>query len=639
MISSSSLQPNKTSNRRPSVTFSNSGSTITLKESDESSQGTKLPKVNSSSTLVTIPEEQNHHNNGAKPFQENEQMLTPSRRRSSISMPKLFKFGQQPHRTSLYSLDRKLSEPAALEARRKNRRNGNDALSTALSALYAKFIVILGVALPLTEILSHRLSSEFYQLFYLYLYTGSSVFVGFVYFSRIHMKSRFMKIPGVGTAKNNSEGFGSFYLRVGAIAFGIGAMVYSGLEFGQYFEMRSDPQCGSIFVALIPAMRMILTLTQMQFIFLNSSDFDMGNHKVISRFGLMHLVATNICEWLFILIEETKHEIHHIVHHDEDQSHPKIYENNLNATIQNDTIHDACGRTKIMGRLVQDVAPFLYPCTIEYSLICAVILYEMWKKVKSLPDIEKTRRDSMKPVETSKGVVLSVDCSNSHRGIFSGVIIFVLTIISMIMYFVLHDLKDYETTAIQEVSICELVIYLISIIAIGLAMYVMRDLKYYRKLTGHHASKVTLDCTLLVVAQFGAYLYSIFSIIGNYFAIQDESYGGRVGFVTEVFGIFQTSIQTLFILNSSWRRTRGALQKRKKPGREIITFLLIANMCMWLINTLIKGRAQFRPDHFEYFGLWAWTIIVHVSMPLSIFYRFHASICFFEIWKSTYKNS
>lgn len=374
----------------------------------------------------------------------------------------------------------------------------------------------------------------------------------------------------------------------------------------------------------------------MQFIFLNTSDFDMGNHKVISRFGLMHLVATNICEWLFILIEETKHEIHHIVHHNETEDN--MAENNITG-LYNDTVHD-CARTKIMGRLVQDVSPFLYPCTIEYSLICAVILYEMWKKVKSLPDIEKTRRDSMKPIEVRpKGVVLSVDCSNSHRGIFSGVIIFVLTIISMIMYFVLYDMTDYAAIAIQEVSICELIIYVISIGAICIAMYTMRDLKYYRKLTGHHSSKVNLDCTLLVVAQFGAYLYSIFSIIGNYFAIQDQIFGGRVGFVTEFFGLFQTSLQTLFILNSSWRRCRGATQKRKKPGRETITFLLIVNMCMWLINTLIKGRAQFRPLHFDYFGLWVWTIIVHVSMPLSIFYRFHASICFFEIWKSTYKNN
>lgn len=40
----------------------------------------------------------------------------------------------------------------------------------------------------------------------------------------------------------------------------------------------------------------------------------MGRHKVISRFGLMHMVATNLCEWLYVLVEETKHEIHHLKH-------------------------------------------------------------------------------------------------------------------------------------------------------------------------------------------------------------------------------------------------------------------------------------------------------------------------------------
>ena len=26
----------------------------------------------------------------------------------------------------------------------------------------------------------------------------------------------------------------------------------------------------------------------------------------------MHLIATNLCEWLYVLVEETKHEIAHI---------------------------------------------------------------------------------------------------------------------------------------------------------------------------------------------------------------------------------------------------------------------------------------------------------------------------------------
>lgn len=37
-----------------------------------------------------------------------------------------------------------------------------------------------------------------------------------------------------------------------------------------------------------------------------------------------------------------------------------------------------------MGSLVTNASPFLFPCTIEYSLICAVILFEMWKKVRTI---------------------------------------------------------------------------------------------------------------------------------------------------------------------------------------------------------------------------------------------------------------
>lgn len=105
--------------------------------------------------------------------------------------------------------------------------------------------------------------------------------------------------------------YGSFYLRLGIVAFGIGSMVYCGLEFGQYFELKNDPECQNILIALTPATRLILTLAQIQFIFLNKKEIFMAKHQIVSRFGLMHLIATNLCEWLYVIIEETKHEIVH----------------------------------------------------------------------------------------------------------------------------------------------------------------------------------------------------------------------------------------------------------------------------------------------------------------------------------------
>jgi hypothetical protein len=68
--------------------------------------------------------------------------------------------------------------------------------------------------------------------------------------------------------------------------------------------------------------------------------------------------------------------------------------------------------------------------------------------------------------------------------------------------------------------------------------------------------------------------------------MQDGMEGAGDGFFAEIMSLLQTSLQTLFILNVSWRRCRGQQQNRTKPGREIVTFLLVANMALWFINTL-----------------------------------------------------
>ena len=38
------------------------------------------------------------------------------------------------------------------------------------------------------------------------------------------------------------------------------------------------------------------------------------NNVTLVRFGLMHMVATNLCVWLNVIIQETKHEILYFDH-------------------------------------------------------------------------------------------------------------------------------------------------------------------------------------------------------------------------------------------------------------------------------------------------------------------------------------
>lgn len=214
-----------------------------------------------------------------------------------------------------------------------------------------------------------------------------------------------------------------------------------------------------------------------------------------------------------VLVEETKHEIWHLAHsshtvandHHTHEAIKNSYSENVNhnATLNlshNETNIDhnlvkrsiasssqeyqECQRTNIMGSLVQNASPFLFPCTIEYSLICAVILFEMWKKVRSIPEINKTRRNSIKagPGHQVKSAYhFSIDCSKAHRGMFAGIVVIVLTIICLIMYFVLHEQTDYVHLAIKEVTYYEILLYTVCALAVLVAFFRMRDLKFQKK--------------------------------------------------------------------------------------------------------------------------------------------------------------
>lgn len=53
----------------------------------------------------------------------------------------------------------------------------------------------------------------------------------------------------------------------------------------------------------------------------------------------------------------------------------------------------------------------------------------------------------------------SVDCAHATRGLFMGILVLVLTIISLILFFVLISNVDTRSVAILEANIIELSVY------------------------------------------------------------------------------------------------------------------------------------------------------------------------------------
>lgn len=557
-----------------------------------------------------------------------------------------------------------------------------ESLFNILSGLYAMFLVVIGASLPIAEVFATTIPYGVFEGFYIYLFLVSIIFLTYVYLFLLrskttsnrlkkrhnnrHSENALLKSPkrrDIAVSEVGNQHTGSFYLRLGAVGFGVGAMIHEGLMFGQVFETKLVAECIDITQVIRPVVQLAFTFIQLYFIFLNSK-MCIHKYKVFARFGLMHMVATNLCVWLRVIVEETIREIHEHVHlphgnryhrsnnsnhhptgvtyaptttvhvsfmdmEDESGEGPTYVQNNHSGEHGHEVAAVDCQKKEIISQVVEAASPFLYPCTIEYSLIAAGILYIMWRNIGA-EDPPMTPEDQQNHIEGMKKQHRhTVDCAGANRGLFFGIFTLVGVIISMIVFFVLVDKEEYNNTAVMVVHISEVVLYFLALVAVTVAAIRIRDMNF------HHERDNSLDEILLLGSLVGVLLFCVFSIVAGRYNV--DSYGGLLIVASSVLIMVEAVVQTVFILNGLRRSSRIPLHESKKPGRECITYLLVCNVAMWGINTFEVMRSDSNPVAMEFYGFLPWSIITHISTPLAIFHRFHSTVCLASIWLDAYK--
>lgn len=109
-------------------------------------------------------------------------------------------------------------------------------------------------------------------------------------------------------------------------------------------------------------------------------------------------------------------------------------------------------------------------------------------------------------------------------------------------------------------------------------------------------------------------------------------------FVSNGLLLLQATMQGMFIAEASKRVCTSRYQMLFKPGRQIVTFLLFANITLWLLDTFMTHNWMTQELQFSFYGFLAWGIISRLSLPLLVFYRFHSAVVLIEIWKNTYRT-
>lgn len=146
---------------------------------------------------------------------------------------------------------------------------------------------------------------------------------------------------------------------------------------------------------------------------------------------------------------------------------PAAYSGSINTNL-------SCGRVSIMGPIVHDSAPYLYPFIIEYSLIGAVVIYVMWKHIGRYPkNTDEDLEHRLEIMLSRRAVVMAqqartgrVDCVGASKGLFFGLLLLVGSLICLILFFVLIRHPQFSLLAIYLADGSHCAIMGLSVLAI-----------------------------------------------------------------------------------------------------------------------------------------------------------------------------
>ena len=272
----------------------------------------------------------------------------------------------------------------------------------------------------------------------------------------------------------------------------------------------------------------------------------------------------------------------------------------------------------------------------EYSLTAAAILYELFSHAirrKQLRTTEEEDDPDDGDFNAQLPSQVGVDFNKAHTGLFFGVLLLAGIIISIILFFnELRNEAQYEGAKVAY-YVSDITSSLVLSFAVFVGMYQLRHFSIDNV-------ELNLDDLLLILGLLGSFLFDCFT---GYAAIcmliiGQQSIFYTLSIVNSITSFVLVVSQTIFIIDALRRYAGRKVLLQTRPGRSAITFLVIANIAMWLFKTFQLKEAEMQSFPEKFFGAIPWSLMTHACLPIMMFYRFHAAACLAEIWYTAYSK-
>ena len=227
--------------------------------------------------------------------------------------------------------------------------------------------------------------------------------------------------------------------------------------------------------------------------------------------------------------------------------------------------------------------------------------------------------------------------AHAHDGLFRGALVLACVLVVIILSSLYEaDESEFIHSVIEGLQY-GFIIFVNALQIIAL----IKGFAYFRRLETTLGRSNQIDKIMLILSVAGLILLQIFIMFGIIHGLLNESEELSVdrtrtlaielagNIMTVVFSI----IQSCFILQGLQTYTSSKEHQRNKPGRQAVTFLVVTNIAMWVYASFTEELVS--EEVSRYYGS-AWPVISSLCKPLGLFFRFHSSICYADIWSEAY---
>ncbi|XP_041972894.1 proton channel OtopLc-like [Aricia agestis] len=447
---------------------------------------------------------------------------------------------------------------------------------------------------------------------------------------------------------------GSFYLKLGAAGFALGHLIHSILlitvQISFYYDETIDNDaCVNLLQLTFDICSPLYCFVQLYFMFKYSNVLIL-RAQGLAHFGFMHMIGSSLCFWISTIVRETVLALtiyaNTVYGNKTDGTEYEtmsgaFYISEIKPQLDVSGLYDErCQGPEAITVIVENFSPYLYPFSVEFNIFIVAVYYIIWNHVgacdnednedgaSSLEDNQTVCKIPTANEENdyTSNIVIYADCHASNKGLFLGLILTVIVAGLLIIGFVFSSVDgDFLELGYKLNDITKLAMHVVLLFAAVFAYNQTRQLD----INEHPVS--LLDDILLFICLPAFFMETVFSMIATISILN------VVKTIDALLMTIQILVQTTLLVDGLRRCSNSRKLRRKKPGRELVMFLLITNVAMWLFNTFSYKSPESLDERYEYYGKAIWTILGHISLPLIMFYRFHSSVCFADMWDAAYK--